>query len=183
MTTQPHTTFKQTSVLPGIEAHLATAEEADDIMNLLLDTALWLQSKGSTQWQQLLEGHDSHDTKNAIRRGEVLAFKSKGRLAAIIILMQTPSPWDLELWGDQDSQLNDAVYLHRLAINREFANKGLGLAILEFVHQSMNFSNKTLLRLDCVANNEKLDKLYLSAGYTFKGRTGNYHKYEKPIQS
>ena len=98
------------------------AEPSDmtEVMRLLVNTAEWLLSKGSTQWNGLLKGEDSCNTPEAISRGEVYIFKQDLRTAGMVMLLKEPNAWDRELWGERALD-GSAIYLHRLAVDRKFA--------------------------------------------------------------
>ncbi|PWV95206.1 acetyltransferase (GNAT) family protein [Paenibacillus cellulosilyticus] len=154
-------------VIDRIVAVQSTAEDAPAIMDLLLKTAQWLNSKGSTQWGALLHGEDAHHSVESARRGDVYLFKDGDTLAGIVMLLRSPSPWDIELWGEEGHE--GAVYLHRLAINRDYSGRNLGEAILQWVHTGIRFDGKDRIRLDCNDSNPLLDQFYRSAGYTYMG--------------
>lgn len=156
-------------VIDQIHVVQSTAEDTPAIMDLLLQTAQWLNSKGSTQWSALLRGEDHHNTKESARRGDVYLFKDGEKLAGIVTLLRSPSAWDINLWGEEGHE--EAVYLHRLAINREYGGRNLGDAMLQWVHTSIQFEGKDHIRLDCIDSNPQLDKFYRSAGYTYVGHS------------
>lgn len=166
-------------------AYQATAEDETQIKSLILDTAAWLQSKGLSQWDALLEGEDSHNIAGAILRGEVFAFKSRqlNELIGAVILQLNPSAWDSNLWGEGDECHDSAIYLHRLAVSRSYGGKGLGGLILGWSEQGISFANKDRIRLDCVAHNEHLNQFYLKSGYEYMGIKDGWSKYEKIIAS
>ncbi|WP_337101191.1 GNAT family N-acetyltransferase [Paenibacillus sp. YIM B09110] len=160
----------------------AKQEDTEEILALLMETAKWLQSKGSTQWSALLSGEDSHDTAGAIRRGDVFLAKAGETAAGIVILMREPSEWDLRLWGDAASSYDRSIYLHRLAISRSYAKSGLGEAILQWSNSGILFEGKDVVRLDCIADNPTLNDLYSRNGYVKKGLTDGFNLYEKPVE-
>lgn len=164
-----------------VKVFQAKIEDTEAVLQLLVQTAQWLKSKGSTQWSGLLEGDDSHQTPEAIKRGEVYIFMQGNLLAGMVMLKEHGSAWDHELWGDEDYER--AVYLHRLNINREIAGKHLGEAIVNWSSSGIHFDGKDRIRLDCIANNEKLNAFYLSSGYEYKGSASNalgtFNLYEK----
>ncbi|NOU88489.1 hypothetical protein GC102_22425 [Paenibacillus sp. LMG 31460] len=93
-----------TIINPNIEGNytvsVAKKEEADEIMSLLLDTAKWLQSKGF-QWDELLKGHDSHNTVGSIQKEEVFVSEHYNEIVGVVILKRQPSAWDYQLWGSK----------------------------------------------------------------------------------
>nr|WP_261771718.1 GNAT family N-acetyltransferase [Paenibacillus xylanexedens] len=166
----------------GFQAVQAQPEDTEEVLSLLAETASWLKSKGSSQWNALLQGEDSHDTPSAIRRGDVFVFKKEAQIAGMVILMQKPSPWDLKLWGDQAHAEDGALYLHRLAIRRKYARTGLGKSILEWSSRGIQFANKSLVRLDCGADNVTLNTFYAGNGFGYAGKHDGFSIYEKPVE-
>lgn len=162
-------------------AYQAHSVDEIAINKLIMDTASWLQSKGLTQWDAFLEGRDSHNIVGAIGRGEVFAFKSRqlDELVGVVILQQNPSDWDYNLWGKDDPSHSTSVYLHRLAVSRNYAGKGLGLHIVEWAENGILFPNKDRIRLDCIEHSSHLNEFYSSCGYTYCGQHDGFNKYEK----
>ncbi|WP_308634430.1 GNAT family N-acetyltransferase [Paenibacillus silvisoli] len=156
----------------------ATAADAPAVMDLLVGAAKWLRSKGSTQWSALLSGDDHHNVVGHIDKGELFMFKDGETLAGIVLLMLVPGDWDHGLWGPDGHE--PVVYLHRLAINRNYAGQGLGEDIVKWAEEGIRFPGKDRIRLDCIANNEKLNAFYSGLGYAFKGTSpSGFCLYEK----
>lgn len=168
---------------PDIHVFQAKPEDTEAVLQLLISTAEWLRSKGSSQWNALLRGEDSHRTPEAIARGEVYIFEKGGVLAGMVMLMQKASSWDQELWREEGHE--SSIYLHRLNINREVAGGNLGEAIVRWAESGIRFPGKDRIRLDCVAGSAKLNEFYLKCGYTYIGTAvngmGEYSKFEKVI--
>lgn len=158
----------------------ATSQDTEAILALLLDTAKWFKKNGSTQWNGLLEGIDTHHTEERIQEGDVFVCREKDDVAGMVMLLRNPSEWDRKLWGDRSTD-NDAIYLHRIAINRAYANEGLGAKILNWAAESNRFEGKNRIRLDCVAQNEFLNSYYKKAGYTYIDEYDGYSLYEMMI--
>ncbi len=165
-------------VQPGIRAYQAKPEDKDAVQALMVQAAAWLQSKGSKQWHELLAGEDRHGVAFAIERGDVFIFKQDETLAGMVILQQHASEWDRQLWGDQDRE--QALYLHRLAINRDFGGRRLGDSILQWAEQGVRFPGKDRVRLDCIASVPALNRLYSGAGFEYRGQSDTgFNLYEK----
>ncbi|MCQ6560069.1 GNAT family N-acetyltransferase [Paenibacillus mendelii] len=159
-------------------ASQAKPEDAAAILELLIQTAKWLRSKGSHQWSGLLEGRDNHDTTGSISRGNVFMCKHGEFLAGIMILLPEPSEWDRRLWGDEGHE--GAIYLHRLAISRDHAGKSLGQDMMRWAEEGIRFQGKDRIRLDCIADNPVLNDFYSRIGYEFKGQApGGFNRFEK----
>jgi len=163
----------------------AEPEDTTAIMRLLVNTAEWLLSKGSTQWNAILRGEDSHNTPEAINRGEVYVFKNDQDLVGMVILLDEPNAWDRHLWGERAGD-GTAIYLHRLAINRKYAGKDVGKQIMRWAESAVPEQlQKRLIRLDCLSSIPALNEFYRKLDYDFVGdgvnASGTYSKYEKRV--
>ncbi|MGF7048677.1 ribosomal protein S18 acetylase RimI-like enzyme [Paenibacillus sp. DS2015] len=161
-----------------VRGEQANPQDTEEVMELLILTAKWLHSQGSRQWSGLLEGQDSHNMAGCISQGEVFSFRQNNELVGVVILMQQPSPWDIDLWGESALDSRISIYLHRLAIKRTSAGQGLGKDILHWVEKDIEYNNKDRIRLDCIADNETLNRFYQRNGYTYIGEVKGYNKYE-----
>lgn len=173
---------QQRMLLEGtLHIQQAKPEQTEAIQQLLVDTAKWFKEKGSTQWNGLLEGIDSHNTPEAIKRGDVYVVQAQDNetLLGMVMLLQKPSEWDQDLWQIDEPEEDKSVYLHRLAVNRRIAtNKGLGHAILKWCQANYQFGTHENLRLDCVADNTFLNQFYTNNGFQYKGQHEGYSLYE-----
>ncbi|MDR9852414.1 GNAT family N-acetyltransferase [Paenibacillus sp. VCA1] len=170
-------------VLPGIFAAQARPEDKMAVNSLMVQAAAWLQGKGSKQWHELLAGEDRHGVAEAVDRGDVFIFKQGDALAGMVILQQHASAWDRALWGNEGHE--SAVYLHRLCIDRAFAGRQLGSAILNWAVNGIRFPHKDRIRLDCIASVPALNSLYSGAGFESRGSAPDapFNLYEKPVPS
>lgn len=160
----------------------AQVEDTEDVLSLLMETAEWFKDNGSTQWSGLLNGIDAHRTEEAVGRGDVFICKVEAEVVGMVMLLQRPSAWDRNLWNLHEEQSNEAVYLHRLATRRKYANQQLGEEILNWCKDSIRFQGKDKIRLDCLADNEFLNAFYQRGGYTYIGENEGYSLYEQFIE-
>jgi ribosomal protein S18 acetylase RimI-like enzyme len=72
--------------------------------------------------------------------------------------------------GEQEP---DAGYVHRLAVRRAYAGRGMGRALLEWAAAQTAGSGRVWLRLDCMADNRRLCHYYESLGFVQRGIVGN----------
>lgn len=145
--------------------HQAEITDLALIEEMLYETASWLKSIGSKQWNGVLEGKDNHNTQQAIERGEVFYCTIDKEPVGMFILWSKQSEWDSQLWGIDDS--TDYFYLHRLNIARKFSGQGIANKILTEISTYSQEKEKNGVRLDCIASNEVLNQLYQSANFVF----------------
>ncbi|MCS7461172.1 GNAT family N-acetyltransferase [Paenibacillus doosanensis] len=174
--------FVRSSVNDSTRVSQAEPRHTDAVMELLIKTAEWLRSKGSRQWNGLLEGRDHHGMAEAISAGHVFVFEQESRLAGVVMLLQQPGEWDRQLWGEEGHE--EAVYVHRLAVNRDCAGTRLGRDMMAWVETGIRFPGKSKIRLDCVGDNPRLNEFYRSLGYEYQGLSASgFSKYEKLLSS
>ncbi len=141
-------------VLRGTENDVAA------VMALRVAAARWLVSLGIDQWspddpfEPLVRGFTQQHALWVVRQGD--------RLAGSVAVLWT----DPTVWG---AQADEAGYVHSLVIDRAFAGRGLGDAILEWAESHISRNGRSLARLDCVRGNRKLRDYYEAGGYRHVG--------------
>ncbi|SOD86530.1 GNAT family N-acetyltransferase [Streptomyces sp. Ag109_G2-15] len=112
------------------------------------------------QWRpgELDESH----FRRILASGEVWLAEADGRLAGA---------WEL-WWEDEDAwgpQPPVAGYVYRLMVDRGSAPPGTGRPLLQAAERRVAAAGRALVRLDCLAGNERLNRYYLNAGYQAVG--------------
>jgi GNAT superfamily N-acetyltransferase len=113
-----------------------------------------------------------------IMRGEAWIARWRGERAGKITL-----EWqDTKTWGQTPW---DAVYVHGLSTHRDFAGKGVGLALLRWAERAAEAAGRSYVRLDCNADNPELRAYYGRAGFAHRGDVALGHRvaarYEKRV--
>ncbi|WP_027109085.1 GNAT family N-acetyltransferase [Lacticigenium naphthae] len=152
-----------------IRVYQAKSKDLPLIQFFLHETAQWLKDKGSKQWNGILEGKDTHNTPQAIEKGEVYIVDLDNEPAGMFVLWDHQSEWDQELWGVDTSF--DYYYLHRVTIHRKHAGKGLADKLLYKAIEVAQADHKKAVRLDCLATNAYLNQMYSRAGFEKVGIT------------
>ncbi len=97
-----------------------------------------------------------------IDRGELYVVEEGGEVAATLTLL-----WDDPFfWGERSP---DAVYLHKLAVRRAFAGRGLGKAIVEWVDAEAAAAGRGYVRLDCQRDDPGIREYYERLGFEHRG--------------
>lgn len=90
---------------------------------------------------------------------------------------------DEEIWGNQFHE--NAGYVHRLAVSRDYPGLGIGTRLLNWAEGYAKEHGKSWMRLDCMAGNSALNGFYLREGFAFRGRYEaqgwTAHLYERSI--
>ncbi|MFC8621210.1 GNAT family N-acetyltransferase [Streptomyces anulatus] len=151
------------------DLRLRLADDSDlaTLVRMRDDAARWMLARGITgQWQpgQLDEDH----FRDIMARGEVWLAETRDHVAGA---------WEL-WWEDEDAwgpQPPVAGYVHRLMVDHGTAVPGTGSLLLRAAERRVAATGRTLVRLDCLSGNTRLNAYYLDAGYRVVG-----HKEGKP---
>ncbi|MEU6512173.1 GNAT family N-acetyltransferase [Streptomyces sp. NPDC046942] len=140
------------------------ADDADlaALVHLRDDAARWMLARGVVdQWRPGELGEDHFRRIKA--SGEVWLAEAAGRVVGA---------WEL-WWEDEDawgSQPPTAGYVHRLMVAHGSVPPGTGRKLLHVAERRVAEAGLLLVRLDCLATNERLNAYYLNAGYRVVGR-------------
>ncbi|HLJ35204.1 MAG TPA: GNAT family N-acetyltransferase [Ktedonobacteraceae bacterium] len=172
-----------TTPIGAITIVQAQSSDLAVITEILEETALWIESLDIDQWRPGYFLGTSSQLRMAqnISDGEAYLVLYEEQVIGTITV-QAGSAIDEELWGNET--LKDALYVHRLALRRAFARKGIGYMLLHWAEGLATHAGKTYLRLDCMADNAALCTYYERDGFICRGIIGENWKssiYEKSV--
>ena len=157
--------------------HIARAQPADlDAVDKLREEASqWLLSRGIDQWPHPWTVERLAAT--AAKHKLYLALLN-GRSAGTFTIQWS----DEEIWGEMP---DDAGYIHRLIVARDFKGRGFGRELLRYAEQQIRAKGNRFARLDCRSDNPKLCAYYENVGYVYQRsaetRWGLLNLYEKAL--
>ncbi|WP_202638539.1 GNAT family N-acetyltransferase [Bailinhaonella thermotolerans] len=127
------------------------------MLALLADAAAWLHSQGIDQWPR--DGFPASRITPLIAEGVFFVLLSDDLTgpAATVALDGYADP---EFWHPGDLPEN-ALYVHKLAVNRACSGLGIGEALLDWAGGRVLMSGRRWLRLDCSKKNKRLQRYYL----------------------
>lgn len=138
----------------------ATADDLPEIRAVLIGAQAWLASRGIAQWMRPLP---EEWIAAKIAAGEFLLARHEGRVVAVVRVLRS----DALFWNDVAG--DDALYVHSLAVAREFAGRGIGAALLDWIGAQAKREGRSHLRLDCLAGNAALGAYYRKLGFAPRG--------------
>ncbi|MFC7686634.1 GNAT family N-acetyltransferase [Ureibacillus sp. GCM10028918] len=162
----------------GFEVKIAANHDSRVIIKMLKQIAQWMKDNDINQWRFLLDGGDDKEIEQAIINQETYIVLKDKDIVATFTLLSKPSEWDRHIWGSDIS--SNSLYLHRLAIIPAYMKKGIGKSILTWIQG--NVIDKEFLKLDCVADNVKLNNFYKCNEFELVGITDGHSKYQKSIK-
>lgn len=141
-----------------ITVHPATKSESQIILDLWKESAKWIQSKGINQWDpdrfhinQVYECFDNGFEFYLARFQEEV-------VGTFYICWSDPM-----LWENLDN--DESGYIHRFAVSRNHTGYGIGKQLINWAEQYIRSKGKKHIRLDCMAENTRLNQYYLDLGY------------------
>lgn len=144
----------------NITVRRASFEDAPTILNLWQGSARWLLNKGIKQWDP-----------EEFTLEHVFAFMNNGSHVYVAVVNDIPVGTYVITWSDpviwKELDNNESGYIHRFAVNREFPGNHIGKYLLETAEQQIRAMGKTYIRLDCMADNSRLNQYYRDNGYEF----------------
>ncbi len=147
----------------GIRIRGATRADAETILGLWRRSAEWLLSNGIVQWRP---EHFHPDN--------VLAFLSDGSDVYVAELDQVAVGTYVITWSDpviwEELDDGESGYIHRFAVNRAYKGRGIGQALIRAAVNQIKQKGKKRVRLDCMADNPRLNRYYRELGFRFVRR-------------
>jgi GNAT superfamily N-acetyltransferase len=137
------------------------------VLDLLALAAEWSAARGQPNWP------DRFPTRlitAAAEAGELFVAEFDGSIGATLQL-QWSDPF---FWGETDADA-DAGYVHRLAVVRAHAGRGVGSRLLEWADEQIRARDRAWLRIDVVTGNRPLRDYYESAGFVHRRDLAGEH--------
>lgn len=132
-------------------------EELGEFSGVLIDAARWLEQTGQPLWSP------EHLTPEALLRTYGLQEMRLGRVAGEVVAAMILQGSDPLFWPEAPE--GEALYVHKLAVRREWAGRGLARLMLEHAVSEAQAAARPFLRLDTVADRMRLRALYEDFGF------------------
>lgn len=141
--------------------NVRSAGPADvELVGALIDDATaWVGHLGFEQWPLPFP---RDELAAAIGRGEVYVAELGGEAVATVTVLTD----DPVYWGNRPP---DALYVHKLAVRRDRAGRGVGAALVEWAARRATGLGRVFLRLDCLCGDPGIRRYYEGLGFEHRG--------------
>ncbi len=161
----------------------AGQEDLDSLVSMYQATQRWLSNKGLDQWSANTEDKVRKSIACSIEHGECYIAEEGGQRIGMITVDGYADP---EFWGPEDRP-DDALYLHRMIVDRAAAGKNVGGKLLDWAECIAAKRGKALLRLDAWRTNSDLHAYYERQGFDAVRVVNLDHRgsgalYERPVR-
>ncbi|MGM7721619.1 GNAT family N-acetyltransferase [Metabacillus sp. Hm71] len=129
--------------------------ELEEFSSILIEAAEWLINNHKEMWtpnQLTIENL----LKNNVIEEMFMGFINNQSATAMILQEKDPIFW---------TDSTPSLYLHKFAIRRKYAQKGLSEQMINWAKLRAKQHNKKYLRLDCDADRPKLCNFYEKQGF------------------
>jgi GNAT superfamily N-acetyltransferase len=152
--------------MPELSVDRAKPSDGDAVEALLDEAAAWQQSRGFHQWTP---GQFHDEVRETIATGELYVARRDGDIVGCFLL-DTRSPSWMAAWLIEQCRVpTEGAHLGRLTVAREASGRGLGVELLNVASALAARWGLAYLRLDCPAENGRLRRYYLDAGFSHLG--------------
>ncbi|PJI08171.1 MULTISPECIES: GNAT family N-acetyltransferase [Clostridium] len=140
------------------------AEEHDTLVieEILLDAVMWMEkNKLQNQWNE-----DSIKWSSLSKDYQINDFYIDYQDGVPVGCMAI-TDLDTKYWAEIPK--GKSLYLHKLAVKREVAGKGVSKELIKFAQNLLSKNGINFLRLDCNSKRNKLRMLYENEGFICTG--------------
>ncbi|MFC4777153.1 GNAT family N-acetyltransferase [Paenibacillus sp. GCM10023252] len=139
---------------------LASFEDATIVLELWQESARWLQSKNINQWKP--ENFNLEKVFKFMNNGSNVYLAELNREIVGTYLITWNDPF---IWEELDN--GSSGYIHKFVVNRKFKGNSIGLRLLRSAEEQIRNKGKEYIRLDCMAENQRLNQYYCDAGFNY----------------
>ncbi|MCM3627558.1 GNAT family N-acetyltransferase [Paenibacillus glycanilyticus] len=132
--------------------------ELEPFIHVLTEGAKWIAANKIPMWDE--SDLQAHLLMDGLTLDNFYGAFIDGEIAAVMILQEE----DSFFWPED--HLNDALYLHKLCIRREYSKTGLSGNMLAYAKNAAHALHKRYLKLDCAADRTSLRQFYEQHGFT-----------------
>ncbi len=149
-----------------IDIQLAESRNIEEIVGIVRQTAKWLKTKGIQQWS---ENYPICRLEEELLNAELFVVRDRfNKTIGTLSLSKAMS----EFWPDDRSQKSStSIYLHRVAVSREYSGLNLGNEIITWAINYCKKQDIGLLQLECDKSNPFLPDFYRICGFECVGES------------
>ena len=166
----------------------AEKTDLEGILSFVKEAVKVLEGLGVFQWDEIYPARE--DFARDILRGEafvaeVLDSKTQKRRLAAVFTLNSECDEDYKN-GQWKYKGTNFLVVHRLCVNPEFQNQGIGTQVCRSIVEISKNQDKKALRLDAFSKNPFSVKMYQKLGFSITGtadwRKGRFYLMEKILQ-
>lgn len=153
----------------------ATKRDVIKIMEIIAATVEEMKSYNNTQWDENYP--QAENFSKDIEAGDLYVDELEGNIRGFVCVNYIePSEYDDIEWQSSEK----AMIIHRMAVNPNFRNQGIGFSLLKFSEGLALENGVKYLKTDTYSINDKMNSLFRKFGFQLAGEMDFLGK-EKPF--
>ncbi|MGL4254176.1 MAG: GNAT family N-acetyltransferase [Fusobacteriaceae bacterium] len=145
------------------------------IMEIIATTIEEMRSYNNTQWDETYP--KSENFLKDIQAGDLYVDELEGEIRGFVCVNYIePSEYEDIRWQSSEK----AMIVHRMAVNSNFRNQGIGKSLLQFSEKLALENGVNYLKTDTYSINDKMNSLFKKFGFQLAGEMEFLGK-EKPF--
>lgn len=162
---------------------VAAMEDISSIMEIIRKVIAEMHSYNNFQWDEHYP--QEKDFALDIQNGDLFVATREGKIAGFICINRDQPA---EYTGVNWSRVEDALVVHRMAVDPEVRKVGVGFELVAFADELAAKQKVRYLKTDTYSLNTNAQQLFQKLGYTFVGemrfrsREKPFYCYEKTIE-
>ncbi|WML37479.1 GNAT family N-acetyltransferase [Clostridium sp. OS1-26] len=160
----------------------AVIADIKNVMEIIKETIVEMHSYGNYQWDENYP--QEKDFLNDIQKGDLFVTEREGELVGFVCINKVePVEYNGLNWSLND----DAMVVHRMAVNPAYRKNGVGTELMKFADELALKNNIKYLKTDTYSLNSKMNRLFQKCGYklvgemSFLGKEKPFYCYEKVL--
>lgn len=141
-----------------MHTEFARPEHAPAIAAMLREAAQWLIDRQLPLWA--VANFSDAAVWRDVHHSQYMVAASEANEVAGVVRYQLE---DVFFWPEVEP--GTSAFLHKLAVRRSWAGQGISAALLAFARDTARSAGLHTLRLDCVADRQRLRVLYEGFGF------------------
>lgn len=135
-----------------------TVENIPDVLQILKENSEWLASLGIKQWEPdyYLVKFNENYYRNAIEKGHLYVAKLDGNVCGTFVFRDYDATWEDD---------NASYFICNIGVKLELHGNEIGKTMIEYAKNEAKNLGARKVKIDCVSNNEKLNKYFEDLGF------------------
>lgn len=158
----------------------AVMDDLTEIMEIIKETVAEMKIYGNTQWDENYP--QAKDFTGDIEKGDLYVDERDGEVAGFICVnMVEPAEYEGLNWSSEEQ----AMVVHRMAVNPKFRRQGVAAGMMKFADELALSRGIRFMKTDTYSVNPNMNALFVKCGYkligvmSFLGKEKPFNVYEK----
>ena len=143
-----------------LDMKIANLEDINKIYNLYVERVNWFRENNIKQWDNYLDLHPLEEFIDIVLNKRLYVVTKESEIVGAFEIKYI----NQDFWSDDN---NKTIYIKKLI--SKIGEKNIGNYVINYIKDLATYQKLKSIRLECEANNIKLNKIYDEQGFKFVG--------------